>query len=121
MSPEMWSDIEGMTREWARRLETDLRSYLGSEAGLDDVLYGFLELMRGGRGNTASSGARQPTTDPYRILGLSQSATDEEIKKRYRELVRYLHPDTSKTAGTTWLFQVVVAAYEAIRRRRGWN
>jgi len=120
MSPEMWSDIEGMTREWAQRLEADLRRYLGSEAGLDDVLYGFLELMKGSRENTSSVGTRQPV-DPYLVLGLSQSAPDEEIKRRYRELVRYLHPDTARAAGTAWLFQVVVAAYEAIRRRRGWN
>ena len=116
----MWSDIENMTREWARRLEVDLRRYLGSEAGLDDVLYGFLELMKGSRENPGSVGSRQ-TVDPYRVLGLSPSATDDQIKRRYRELVRYLHPDTARAAGTTWLFQVVLAAYEAIRRLRGWN
>src|SRR5450631_1964220 len=32
-------------------------------------------------------------TDYYKILGLSKSATEEDIKKSYRKLARKLHPD----------------------------
>ncbi|MBE6631581.1 MAG: molecular chaperone DnaJ [Ruminococcaceae bacterium] len=32
-------------------------------------------------------------TDPYRVLGVAPDATDEEIKKAYRELARKYHPD----------------------------
>ena len=31
--------------------------------------------------------------NPYKVLGVSEDATDEEIKKAYRDLVRKYHPD----------------------------
>ena len=32
-------------------------------------------------------------TDPYKVLGVDPNATDEEIKKAYRALVKQYHPD----------------------------
>ena len=31
--------------------------------------------------------------DPYRVLGIQPGATDDEVKKAYRELARKYHPD----------------------------
>jgi len=64
---------------------------------------------------------KAPGVDPYRVLGLDKSASDEEIKQRYRELLKKLHPDTAGTPGTEFLLQMVMAAYEVIKRERGWQ
>ena len=64
---------------------------------------------------------RQSAFDAYKILGLDKSASDEEVKKRYKQLLRNLHPDTGGTEGTTFLLEMVMAAYETIKRQRGWQ
>jgi preprotein translocase subunit Sec63 len=61
------------------------------------------------------------TLDPYRVLGLEKTATDDQVKKRYRELARYFHPDTAAVQGTGFFFLQVQAAYEVIRQERGWH
>lgn len=65
--------------------------------------------------------SQQSGFDPYQVLGLDKSASDEEVKHRYRELVNILHQDKSGTPGTNFLFQTVLAAYEIIKMQRGWQ
>lgn len=48
--------------------------------------------------------------DPFLVLDLNHSATDETIRVRYLELVRRFPPETQPER-----FQVISAAYEAIR------
>ena len=33
--------------------------------------------------------------DPYQILGMPRSATEEDIKKGFRRLAKQLHPDAN--------------------------
>lgn len=65
-------------------------------------------------------GNQNNAIDPYQILGLDKSASDDEVKKRYRELAHILHPDKSKTHATTFFFKQVMVAYQLIARERGW-
>ncbi len=48
----------------------------------------------------------------YERLGLPRDATQEEIRRAYRQLVLHLHPDTNVNKGETGLFIDVQQAYE---------
>ena len=62
-------------------------------------------------------------TDPYEVLNISSTATDEEVKKAYRELARKYHPDNYHDNPLADLAQEkmkeINADYEEINRRRG--
>jgi len=59
--------------------------------------------------------------DGYLVLGLEKTATDEEVKKRYREMLFKFHPDTAEVPGTGYLCQKITTAYLQIARERGWQ
>jgi DnaJ-class molecular chaperone len=81
----------------------------------------FLHFMRSQGTGQAGKAMGQPGFDPYEVLRLDRDASDEEVKKRYRELLHKLHPDTAGVEGTEFLVRVVVMAYEVIKRERGWT
>ena len=56
------------------------------------------------------------TQDPYKVLGVSPDASDEEIKRAYRRLAKQYHPDRNpgdETAAKK--MQQINAAYEQIK------
>jgi len=87
----------------------------------------------GGSGDGGRSGAPggeaspRAGRDPYSVLGCSRSSSDEEIKKRYRELAARYHPDKfigqklddEFVALASRRFQQIQEAYGRIRAERG--
>lgn len=63
--------------------------------------------------------------DPYKILGIDSTATDQEVKKAYRRLAMKYHPDRVETMGeeikrnAEQQFKIINEAYETICRARG--
>ncbi|MDF1871610.1 DnaJ C-terminal domain-containing protein [Vannielia sp.] len=54
--------------------------------------------------------------DPYKALGLTKSATADEIKKAYRKLVRTSHPDLHPDdEGAAARFKAIGAAYDLLK------
>lgn len=55
-----------------------------------------------------------PMENYYSILGIDSSASYEEIKKRYRELAKELHPDVNPLDEAAEKFKKINAAYETL-------
>ncbi|MDT0554268.1 TerB family tellurite resistance protein [Urechidicola vernalis] len=64
-------------------------------------------------------------SNAYKVLEIEKSATDQEVKKAYRKLVKKHHPDKLQHLGEEHLkgaqekFQQIQKAYETIQNERG--
>jgi len=98
-------------------------SYGGSQSSSG---YGGYSSGYGGYSG-GSQGSAKSKRDPYEILGLSKDATFNEIKKKYRELVKKYHPDILMGKGAdeeiiqegTKRLQEINEAYKILKERFG--
>ena len=66
-----------------------------------------------------------PSSNAYKILGIDPSASDEEVKKAYREMAKKNHPDKVGNLGdevrqaAEKKFQEINEAYDLIKKQRG--
>lgn len=100
---------DGLVQREVDLLET-IASYIGlSKSDSDSIMAQF-----------------RPSNDGnYRILGITPSATDDEVRKAYRRMAVQYHPDKVATLGedvqkaAEEKFKAISQAYEAICRERG--
>ena len=62
--------------------------------------------------------------DPYRVLGVSQDASQEDIRRAYRRLARKNHPDVNKEPGAEDRFKAISEAYDVLgdpEKRAAWD
>ncbi len=58
--------------------------------------------------------ARETFVDYYEILSVPKSASEDLLRKAYREAARRFHPDVNKAAGADFIFKQINAAYNVL-------
>lgn len=111
--------------------EIDVIEVIGTYIGLakEDIDSIFAQFGRytnsSGSNNNNSSYSYSSNDNNYKILGISPSATDDEVKKAYRKMAIKYHPDKVATLGedvqkaAEEKFKTISQAYEAICKERG--
>ena len=85
----------------------------------DTYVYSIRSRHAGGQ-----MGSSKNFKDPYAILGIDKTATDDEVKKAYRRLAMKYHPDRVDTMGEEIMknaeqqFKEINEAYEEIKKER---
>lgn len=57
---------------------------------------------------------RMPERDYYEVLGVPPNATDEQIRRRFRELARQYHPDVNRSPDAEQRFKEITEAYRVL-------
>lgn len=103
----------------ANRAETAFLARTARGFGLDEPAW---DRVRTGGARMASN---EP--DPYELLGLGRAASDEDIRARWKQLMRENHPDSLAARGVPAEFVAratekvarINAAWDRIKRERG--
>lgn len=102
-----------------------IATYLGINSQDFTGIYARHVGNKGGGGNSgASASSKGYAEDPYKVLGIEGSATDEEVKRAYRRLALKYHPDKVEGMGeevkrnAEAQFRKISEAYETIKRAR---
>ena len=85
------------------------------------------EQRSGGGGGGGSAASSPPGEDPYRVLGVTRSASAEELRAAWKRLMRENHPDSLAGRGVPAEFIArasekvarINAAWDRIKRERG--
>lgn len=57
--------------------------------------------------------------DPHKLLGVSEAASVEEVRRRYKKVSRMFHPDKHESdRSAVFVFQMVSSAYKTLKEIR---
>ena len=112
--------------------ERNIIHEIGRQLGVSDqVVDQLISMVQGQQyyahaGETHRPASARDLREAYAVLGVSSSATDDEIKKAYRRLMNQHHPDKLVSKGlpeemikiATEKTQEIKKAYEQIKRAR---
>jgi len=121
---DLVKELEQLQKAVAKNLAEEMQDWMQqllSGAFTPASLLYFAESLGINISGVPGMTVQQDGFDPYRVLGLERTDKDEAVKRRYRELLMKLHPDTAGIEGTSFLLQVVLAAYKQISKERGWR
>lgn len=79
-------------------IERDILWRIVENLHIDPSLYEWECRRRGISGRSDSSGG-QAADDPYAVIGCSRAASDDEVRRSYREKAKQLHPDALRAQG----------------------
>ncbi|BCX79541.1 DnaJ domain-containing protein [Campylobacter sp. 19-13652] len=114
--------VDGVFSQGEKKILTEIAYGLGLNDAQKSVIFARFEAEFNNRFST------QEKKSPYEVLGISQNVDQNEVKRRYKELVRENHPDLlmgkgaseSVVSEATKKLQEINEAYENIKKQRGW-
>lgn len=128
------AEEDAVLRRIARRLginQSDFISIYSRHVGSGYSSYGGYGNYGSGYSSSYSGGnsghpyGSSPKSDPYEVLGINPTASNDEIKKAYRRLAMKYHPDKVEGMGeevkkqSEEQFRKINEAYEQLRTLRG--
>jgi len=127
---QMFEDLEKLSQRWITDLQEEMSKWtqdLLKDAfdpekvkrfikGLGIDMPQFSQMF----GRMAQAGAMPQGFDAYAVFHLDKSASDEKVKQAYRKVMRQVHPDKAGPE-LTFMATIANAAYELIKRERGWQ
>jgi len=117
---------DGAVTRGEDRMLREITSYLG----INPSWYAIFARERLGSSETHRSSPppqANPLEDAYSVLGVAPSASDEEVRRAYRDMAKKYHPDTLRAQGlpeemigkATERMSKINAAWSEVRKARG--